>query len=253
MIYITGDIHGTMDISKLYYLDENDFKEDDILIICGDFGFLWDYTGENKTEKRWLDWLNHKPWTTVFVDGNHECFPRLYALKEKEWCGGKVGVVRKKIFHLKRGEVYTIEGKKFFAFGGARSHDIRDGVLDPEKDAEKISHWRFDRTKIFRINGRSWWKEEMPSKEEMTHALENLKKNDFTVDYVITHDCPVFIQALLYGPAVEKNELTIFLQDLVYKYGLNFKHWYFGHHHIDKKIDDKFTAMYDSIKNIHYL
>ena len=30
-----------------------------------------------------------------------------------------------------RGQVYEINGKTFFTFGGASSHDIQDGILDP--------------------------------------------------------------------------------------------------------------------------
>ena len=30
-----------------------------------------------------------------------------------------------------RGQVFEIEGKTFFTMGGAASHDIQDGILDP--------------------------------------------------------------------------------------------------------------------------
>ena len=37
-----------------------------------------------------------------------------------------------------RGEVFIIEDKKFFTFGGASSHDIQDGILDyNDKDWRK--------------------------------------------------------------------------------------------------------------------
>lgn len=41
----------------------------DYVIICGDFGGVWD---GSKREKYWLDWLEDKPFTTLFVSGNHE-------------------------------------------------------------------------------------------------------------------------------------------------------------------------------------
>ena len=31
---------------------------------------------------------------------------------------------------------------------------------------------------------------------------------------------------------------------------LKFKHWYFGHYHIDKEIDDKHTCLYNKIIEI---
>lgn len=72
MIYITGDTHGPIDIHKLNkrYFDDSTLTKKDYLIICGDFGLVWDNSPE---EKYWLDWLNEKNYTTLFVDGNHEC------------------------------------------------------------------------------------------------------------------------------------------------------------------------------------
>lgn len=71
MIYITGDIHG--DPSKLssdIFPEQKEMTKDDYVIICGDFGLIWEQK-ESKTEKYWLDWLEEKPFTTLFVDGNH--------------------------------------------------------------------------------------------------------------------------------------------------------------------------------------
>jgi hypothetical protein len=44
----------------------------DYVIICGDFDGVWAKDEESKEEKYNLDWLNNKPFTTLFVDGNHE-------------------------------------------------------------------------------------------------------------------------------------------------------------------------------------
>ena len=54
-----------------------------------------------------MKWLSEKPWTTLFVDGNHENFDRLknYPITE-EW-GGKVQKIYDKVYHLMRGEIYT--------------------------------------------------------------------------------------------------------------------------------------------------
>lgn len=57
------------------------------------------------------------------------------------WNGGKVRhIARDKIILLERGQVFTIEGNRFFTFGGASSHDIQGGILDrdsPTYDKEK--------------------------------------------------------------------------------------------------------------------
>ena len=133
-VFVTGDIHGNPTrLSKDSFYEQKDFsgnKAENTVIILGDFGLVWNRDGESKQEKYWLNWLNQKPFTIVFVDGNHECFPRIYSYPIQEWRGGKVHEVRSNVLHLMRGEVFSIEDKKFFAFGGASSHDIQDGILD---------------------------------------------------------------------------------------------------------------------------
>ena len=93
-IWITGDIYGNPQrFSTDIFYEQKEFsgnKDDNVVIILGDFGLVWDYKGENKKEKYWLDWLENKPFTTVFVDGNHENYKRLNIYSVKEWNGGKV-------------------------------------------------------------------------------------------------------------------------------------------------------------------
>ena len=49
----------------------------------------------------------------------------------EEWHGGKVRhIVRDKVILLERGQIFNIEGKSFFTFGGASSHDMQGGLLD---------------------------------------------------------------------------------------------------------------------------
>jgi hypothetical protein len=45
MIYVTGDTHGRKDIDKLYascFPEGQTLTREDYVIICGDFGALWD-------------------------------------------------------------------------------------------------------------------------------------------------------------------------------------------------------------------
>ena len=101
MIYITGDTHGGFQrFGSKYFPQQTQMGRNDYMIICGDFGGLWD--GGQK-DQHWLDWLAEKPFTTLFVDGNHENFDLLNALPEKEWHGGRVHEVRENILHLMRG------------------------------------------------------------------------------------------------------------------------------------------------------
>ena len=121
-VYVTGDIHGDPTrLSKNSFYEQKDFfnnKDENVVIILGDFGLVWNRDKESKQEKYWLDWLNKKPFTTVFVDGNHENHKRLSTYPIKEWHGGKVHEIRTHVLHLIRGEVFTIDETKFFALVG---------------------------------------------------------------------------------------------------------------------------------------
>ena len=46
-VYVTGDIHGGLDMQKLRDWDLGDsLTSDDYLIVAGDFGFPWDFSAE---------------------------------------------------------------------------------------------------------------------------------------------------------------------------------------------------------------
>lgn len=78
MIYITGDTHADFTrFSTKNFPEQKEMTKDDYIIICGDFGGIWSYLYSDKTEKYWLDWLENKPFTILFIDGNHENFDRL--------------------------------------------------------------------------------------------------------------------------------------------------------------------------------
>lgn len=142
MFYITGDTHA--DFSRLKenkFSIQSEMTKNDYIIICGDFGGVWNYIVESIYEEHWLDWLNNKNFTTLFVDGNHENFERLYNYPVEEWHGGKVHKIRESVIHLMRGEIFNIDNKKFFTFGGARAHDIRDGILNID-EYEKIYEYQ---------------------------------------------------------------------------------------------------------------
>lgn len=125
MIYATGDTHGNFQRFKPEFFSEQaDMTRSDHVIICGDFGGVWD--GSQKEEQT-LDWLERLPFTTLFVDGNHENFDRLAEYPVEEWQGGNVHFIRPHVIHLMRGQVFEIDGYTFFIMGGAQSHDIADG------------------------------------------------------------------------------------------------------------------------------
>ena len=90
MIYITGDCHGNFErFNKSIFPEQEEMTKDDFVIICGDFGGVWHKDAERDQETMILDCLECKPFTTLFVCGNHENFDRLYSYPVEEWNGGK--------------------------------------------------------------------------------------------------------------------------------------------------------------------
>jgi len=160
MVFITGDTHG--DFRRFgtdSFPEQKQMTKDDYVIVCGDFG-IWN---DSPHESHWLDWLNNKSFTTLFVDGNHSNFDRLYAMPISEWHGGQVHFVRDSIIHLMRGQVFDITGKRVFTMGGASSHDIDAGILEPDDPNFSTKCKQLDRQRaLYRINHISWWKEELP-------------------------------------------------------------------------------------------
>lgn len=225
MIRITGDTHGQRErfeeFSKKF--DEANWTKNDCLIVCGDFGYIF---FESESEKEFLNELEKKPYTIAFVDGNHENFAALERFPVELFCGGKVHRIRKNIVHLMRGQVFDFEGKKFFAMGGAYS---------------------IDRSR--RMPGVSWWPEEQPKSEEYKEAVENLRQNNMTVDYVITHNLPrEMIRRFGKYPDAHEMELTGFLEWIMYE--VKYKHWYCGHWHEDVDLENNITILQNEVRVI---
>src|SRR5699024_4647782 len=112
-IYITGDCHGDYRrFSTEIFPEQYTMGKNDYVIVCGDFG----YWSEDREQLWWRKWLDKKPFTTLWVDGNHENYDLLAVCPVEEWNGGKVQHVAPSIIHLMRGQVYDIDGCRIFAF-----------------------------------------------------------------------------------------------------------------------------------------
>ena len=240
-IIVTGDIHGNpfQRLNLENFPEGKTFTKEDYVIILGDFGLVWD---NSAMEHSCLDWLENKPWTTLFIDGNHENYDLLNKFPIEEWGGGRVQKIRSSVIHLLRGEIYNIGGYKFLAMGGARSHDIQDGIL--EVGDPRIKIWKKDDFKLFRINHISWWEEEIPNEEERKNALKNLAENDYKVDYILTHEAPssdvVLMDHLLYHPDEYSKWLEMEIRQKV-----KYKKWFFGHYHLNLDVNEKETCLFE--------
>ena len=247
MIYITGDTHGDFRrFGTQIFPEQKIMTSEDSVLICGDFGGVWDGSGE---DQYWLHWLEQKPFQVLFVDGNHENYDLLKTYPVENWKGGKIQRIRPNILHLMRGQVYELEGKKIFTFGGARSHDIAYGILDPaapgfarqKKEAKRLK-------KEIRILHESIWEEEIPSADEYEEGFRNLERTHWKVDYIITHCCNTTTQASLGGGNFQPDSLTEYLEQIKQK--VKYQYWFFGHYHDNRNLPDGQILLYEQMIRI---
>lgn len=226
-VFITGDTHCPIDIGKLRkkrFTVGRNLTKNDIVIICGDAGFVWD-TSE---DSQWIEWISRQPWTTVFCDGNHDNHDLLATYPIVEFHGAKAHKISDSLFHILRGEIMIIDGVSFFFFGGGFSHDI-----------------------FLREEHISWWQNELPTSGEIENALNNLKKQNNRVDYIITHDAPAFFVKKRYGnlPKMTPYDNRYFnicsFLEYIYQ-NIKFCHWFLGHYHLDETYQNM-TVLYNRI------
>ena len=231
MIFVCGDTHNIIDYEKLTSKEWSEGKllnKNDYLIILGDVGLVW-YGEKTRKENYLINWYNEKPWTTLFIDGNHENFDRLFSdeFKKINMFGSEVKQISDSIFYLQRGHVYKIDGKTFFTFGGGYSID-----------------------KNSRIEHIDWWSQEIPNYEEMDLGIKNLYKCKKHVDFILTHSCSNEMFDIIdkrfdlsYKRGVEKGLRNYFSW---IELNVNFKQWHFGHYHDDFKVDEKHFLHFDN-------
>ena len=277
---VDGFMHRLNTVS---FPEQKDLTKNDYVVICGDFGGVWATdritVHESKEEKNGLDWLDSRSFTTLFVPGNHENYDRLTGCKNeklinswfydkmlseekeklrrgyprKEWHGGFVRELRPSVLMLERGDNFEVDGCYCFAFGGARSHDISDGILDPADYSGNASFniaYKNKEGSFFRVRGVSWWDEEMPSISEMEYGRVNIQefmKNHEKIDFIFTHDAPASDKIYLgYGDTDELNKYLESLRDDM-KYGK----WFYGHLHDNRRVMDNHYLLYEQIVRIH--
>jgi predicted phosphodiesterase len=215
MIYTTGDLHGDLKEFKKRKLHR--LKKGDTLIVCGDFGFVFN-NSEEEIKKR--KWLSKRGFKILFVDGAHDNHAIIDSFETVSLFGAQAKAIDDNIYCLVRGEVYLIEGKTFFAFGSGLSENY---LMKEDPDALYI----------------------LPSMEEMRHGSESLKKYNDEIDYIITYEAPTTIRSYIHNNERTKNHLHDYL-DAVSK-RVHFKKWYFGHYHIDRPLTRCYTAIYQKV------
>lgn len=216
-VYITGDMHGCLE--RLYDRNFRRLKSGDVLIVCGDFGYI--FNGD-KTERQVIDFLGSRRFVTAFVDGTHDNLDTINRARVTYWHGGLVHRINGNLIHLMRGQIFEIEGSSFFTFGGGESTD-----------------------KDMRVEQGYWWRQEEPTPSEMAEGAKRLDEAGLKVDYIITHEPPSLVKSAILlrrGDSDRVNKLNGYLEEI--GRSCEFRHWYFGSLHEDRVITERHTCVF---------
>ncbi len=211
MIWLISDLHGSADFSGLQdYLSRG--REGDLLIILGDVGLCFEESEENRA---FTEYMLSVEKDIAIIDGNHENFAFLKSFPEEEWCGGRIHRLSPHMIHLMRGQIYTLEGKRCFVFGGCKS----------SPKWKKMGLWH---------------EGEEASENELAAAYANLENCGRKVDCILTHK---YEQTPTRGTVSEPlQKLTAYIEANV-----SYSHWYAGHWHTNGRIDEKHALVYDRL------
>lgn len=221
--YVTGDIHGSF-ICLIDFIEKFELNENDNIIILGDVALTWrkdkrDYNHNIEYYEKWCRGV-HLYW----IDGNHENFDII-----NSWELNEDGIYNNSehIHYCSRGTVLDINGKKALCIGGADSVD-----------------------KFRRIEHLSWWSDE-------TVTDKDIKGITGHYDYVFTHACPrsIFDSNKVYLCTLtninENNAIHASEDSLeILKNNISYDNWWFGHYHVDRKLDDKHRCLFEDFIKI---
>jgi hypothetical protein len=243
-VFITGDIHGSIDIQKIELLIDQQggaLSADPakkLMLVCGDFGAVFETKPDDwERSVRAMYRALYEQYGLQFATclGNHENYDRIYhELGTFDWCGDKVYTMdgRRGPLYLQNGGYYTIPASQgdftVLAMGGAPSADRKT-----------------------RLPGKSWWPEEIPDKAMLKRALANLDAHDRHADYIVTHTLPYKLQKAIFvkpfSPrGVRKPTVAKMLQKIADR--ATWRQWFAGHHHKDLTLKPyKTTLLYNTI------
>ena len=211
MLFVTGDMHGDYSAFAQRRIDR--LKKDDVLIVTGDFGFIWD---DSKEEIKNLKKLQKKKYMILFVEGAHENFDRIRLYPEVELFGASAYQISDNIFCLKRGEVYSIEDMNVLALGGG----LPPHTDEPDKPIM------------------------LPDDSELQRAVDNLQSRHRRIDVIITHEAPASVKRLIDRNAAV-NDLNIFLDTVLHN--TRYDKWFFGSLHEDRALRKKLICVYENV------
>lgn len=102
--------------------------------------------------------------------------------------------------------------------------------------------------KPYRINHLSWWKQELPSEEEMNEGRRNLLEHYNTVDFIVSHCCAASTLALISCGTYKPDILNSYFEEI--RQTVKFKKWFFGHYHDNRNVIADEILLYEQIIRI---
>lgn len=229
MIYVTGDTHGQFE-RVAQFCERFGTSKDDIFIILGDAGI--NYSGGLKDRMK-KEFLASLPITIFAIHGNHERRPyTIDSYQEKLWRGGMVYFEEEysSLLFAKDGEVFDLDGKQTVVLGGAYSVD-----------------------KMFRLAyGYGWWPDEQPSEEIKKDVERHLDELKWKVDVVLSHTTPLKYEPVeVFLPGINQKQVDKSTEEWLDEIEgrLDYKKWYCGHYHTEKKID-RVEIMFENVAEL---
>ena len=215
MIYYTGDIHGST-LEIVAFCARLQPTKYDTIVILGDVGA--NYFGNERDAAFKAEFAKLEP-TILCIHGNHEIRPQnIPSYKTREWNGGVVWYEEAypNILFAKDGEIYDIEGIKHLVIGGAYS---------------VVKHYRL-------LRGYGWWADEQPSVEIKQYVEQQIKEKPF--DVILSHTCPFKYEPIeMFLLGIDQSTVDDSTERWLDKIeeSVDYKAWYCGHWHINKRID----------------
>ena len=223
MIYYTGDIHGSQyEVTR--FCRRMNLTRKDIVVLLGDVGANYFKDERDRALKQALSKMKC---TFLCIHGNHEMRPvRIPSYELKEWNGGLVWVEKDfpNLLFAKDGEIFILEGLRHLVIGGAYSVD---------------KHYRLYR-------GLQWWSDEQPSAEIKAYIEQQIAT--YPIDIVLSHTCPFKYEPVeAFLPMIDQSTVDASTEHWLdtIEENLNYRAWFCGHWHINKRIDKMHFLFHD--------
>ena len=238
-----------------------DLGPEDMMIVCGDCGLPFGINMPQykdvwcKQDKYEIEWCAKKPFTWLFLCGNHDDRDAIGQMPIVEKYGMYVRQMMfddktyDNIFYVDTPQIGDINGRHCLFIPGARSHDI-DVILEPdEKNLKYRMKTLNDKGVLYRINHWTWWEDEDVNTYDV-YKLMNVDDNfNRHYDYVFTHESPAMWELNGYGggPRQNPSDGQIFLESL--RKNLDFDVWLHGHQHMDFQYpaDKRIICLYHDV------